>query len=67
MLKFHGSLFCVEFKYQYAPRFTPSMRSALQELSLAHLWVIYPGEKSYPLDDRITVLPIGEIDRVKFK
>ena len=60
-----GRLFGVEVKYQDGPRLTPSMRSALQELSLTHLWVVYPGERSYPLHERITVLPINEIARIR--
>ncbi len=58
-----GKLWGVEVKYQDAPRITPSMRSAVQELSLAHLWVVYPGEKSYSLDKKITVLPMADIQK----
>ena len=29
------------------------------DLALDHLWVVYPGRKSYPLDDDITVVPLG--------
>lgn len=37
------------------------MRVALDDLGLAHLWVVYPGEEAYPLDDRISVLPIAHV------
>ena len=37
------------------------MHVALQDLHLAHLWVIYPGAERYTLDDRITVVPAREI------
>lgn len=49
-----GALWGVEFKYQDAPKITPSMRSALKELNLNHIWVIHPGEDVYPLDQQIT-------------
>lgn len=48
-----------EFKLSDAPGTTRSMRTALEDLSLAHLWVVYPGSEEYPLDEHITVLPVG--------
>ncbi len=48
-----------EIKYSDAPRRRRSMRTALSDLALDHLWVVYPGSKSYPLDDDITVIPLG--------
>jgi predicted AAA+ superfamily ATPase len=47
----------VEVKFQDAPRLTPSMRIALKDLKLDHLTVVYPGDKDYPLADRVTVVP----------
>ncbi len=44
-----------EFKYQDAPKITPSMKIALQDLKLDELNVIYPGEKDYLLSDEIKV------------
>ena len=60
-----GGLWGMEFKYMDAPRTTKSIRSALGDLPLKHLWIVYPGPESYALDDRITVLPLVEIDTVK--
>lgn len=51
----------VEVKYADAPKLTPSMKSAVADLSLEHLWVVYPGDRKYPLSDRITVLPYHQI------
>jgi len=45
-----------EIKYADAPRLTPSMRIAMKELKLHRLTVLYPGERSYPLADRIEVV-----------
>ncbi|HEX9783523.1 MAG TPA: ATP-binding protein [Opitutaceae bacterium] len=50
-----------EIKYTDAPGRTKSMHTALADLSLAHLWVIYPGEKRYELTEKITVVPAAEI------
>ncbi len=60
----------IECKRLDAPRLTPSMRIALENLDLEHLVVIYPGSQPYTLADRITVLPLtflGEPGLVQFK
>lgn len=44
-----------EFKYSDAPKITPSMRIACEDLKLDHLYVIYPGTATYPLSEKITV------------
>lgn len=56
-----GRNLAVEVKYADAPRLTPSMRSALDDLELDHLWVLYPGDRSYPLAENITVLPLAQL------
>ena len=43
-----------EFKYTDAPKITPSMRIASEDLKLDHLYVIYPGTKTFPLSEHIT-------------
>lgn len=48
-----------EIKRQDAPGRTRSMDIALQDLKLRQLYVIYPGERSYPLANRIQVLPLS--------
>jgi uncharacterized protein len=53
--KHHG----FEFKYADAPGGRRSMHVAIEDLSLAHLWVIYPGHQEYLLDDKISVIPIS--------
>ncbi len=57
----HGRRFGVEFKLQEAPRLTPSMRIAKDDLRLEHLWVIYPGSERYPLADGVTVWPLRDV------
>jgi hypothetical protein len=56
-----GRLCGVELKYQDAPRMTPSMQSALKELELARLWVVYPGQESYDLTRNVRVIPVTEL------
>lgn len=50
-----------EFKKSSAPTLTPSMRSALSDLRLDSLTVVYPGERGYPLGGGVTVLPLGRV------
>jgi hypothetical protein len=50
----------VECKRADAPVVTPSMRIALADLALDHLYVVYPGSRRYPLDRRVTVVPLDE-------
>jgi len=48
-----------EIKLADAPGTTRSMRAALSDLHLEHLWVVYPGSESYDLDTTITVTPVA--------
>ena len=50
-----------EVKYADAPGTTRSMHTAIQDLGLSHLWVIYPGTQPYDLADAISVVPISYI------
>ena len=56
-----GRRYGFECKLSDAPGTTRSMRVALADLELEHLWVVYPGHEAYPLDDRISVLPIAGV------
>ena len=56
----NGRRIGVECKRMDAPTLTPSMRIALADLKLDELRVVYPGEKRYPLADRVEVVPLAE-------
>lgn len=56
-----GRRFGVECKRVDAPRLTPAMRIALTDLELEHLTVIYPGDKVYPVAERVTALPLAHL------
>ena len=40
------------------------MVSAITDLDLEHLYVVYPGKQTYRVDDRITALSIRDLDSV---
>lgn len=50
-------------QYSDTPRTTRSMRIAMQDLRLSHLWVVYPGSEAAELDTDISVLPVGQLAR----
>jgi len=54
-----GENWGIEVKYADAPRITKSMHSAMQDLKLKHIWVLYPGKQLYKLGDKITVIPLS--------
>lgn len=56
-----GKRYGFEFKYTDAPGRQRSMHIALKDLNLAHLWVVYPGDQSYGLDEKITAFPLERV------
>ena len=56
-----GKRYGFECKLADAPGTTRSMRVALDDLGLDHLWILYPGDESYALDERISVHPVARI------
>lgn len=48
----------VECKFVDAPRLTPSMRIAMEDLHLSKLLIIYPGTQSYALAENIQAIPL---------
>jgi hypothetical protein len=51
----------VECKRMDAPKLTPSMRTAMRDLNLDRLIVLYPGPHPYPLAERIRVMPLADM------
>ena len=47
-----------EVKWTTAPSLTSSMRSALDDLKLEHLFVVHSGEHEFSLAKRVTALPL---------
>ena len=56
-----GKRYGFEFKFQDAPRPTKSMHGVLDDLRLDRLFVVYPGSKSYALDERIATMPLDSV------
>lgn len=55
----NGRRIGIECKRADAPQMTPSMRTALSDLKLDHLYVLYPGTKAYSLRKNVEVMPLA--------
>ena len=56
-----GHMYGVECKRTDAPAMTPSMRSALTDLKLERIAVIYPGKQRYSLHKQVEVVPLDAV------
>jgi predicted AAA+ superfamily ATPase len=56
-----GQNWGVEFKYEDAPGLTRSLKTAVEDLKLERLWVVYPGKAAYPLTEKIQVVSLVDI------
>jgi predicted AAA+ superfamily ATPase len=56
-----GHRYGVEFKFNEAPKVTKSMRIVVKDLAIRHLWIIYPGQHRYPVDEQISVFPLLQL------
>ena len=51
----------IECKRQDAPKMTPSLRIAMEDLKLDELRILYPGDRSYRMADGISVEPLASL------
>jgi hypothetical protein len=51
-------------EFNEAPSATKSMRIAIQDLELTHLWVVHPGIESFPVDAHLSALPLRDVGRI---
>ena len=61
LLFYKGKRYGIEVKFNEAPEITRSMQTALHDLNLSYLWVIYPGSEAYQVDKQISVLSLQKI------
>jgi predicted AAA+ superfamily ATPase len=61
MLIINGRQVGIECKRMDSPRLTPSMRIALDDLSLKKLFVIYPGEQRLRLAPSVEAVPVSAL------
>jgi len=61
LLFLRGKRYGVEVKYGDAPGLTKSMHTAFADLDLERLWVVYPGQETIQLADRIEAMSLPGI------
>lgn len=65
LMFFHqGKRYGIEVKFSEAPEVSRSIHTAIKDLGLEHLWIIYPGSQAYPVQERISVLPLQQITQL---
>lgn len=62
---YRGKRIGFEFKYADLPKVTKSMHIALQDLSLDHLYIIFPGNKQFPISEQITAVGFELLQTLK--
>ena len=63
ILRRGDTLYGVECKRTDAPRLTPSIRIALDNLNLKHVFVIYPGTQRFSLARQVEVVPLQAVSK----
>jgi predicted AAA+ superfamily ATPase len=61
LLRRGGRLFGIECKRADAPRITPSILVALEDLQIERVAVVYPGSRRFPLGDRVEAVPLASL------
>jgi hypothetical protein len=51
----------IEFKTSDAPAMTRSLHVALEDLQLHQAWIVYPGEATYRVHERVEVTPLARL------
>lgn len=65
-LRWRGMRLGIEVKYSDAAGMTRSMHTAIADLKLDRLLVVYPGQKSYPLSEKAEAVAISDLsERLK--
>jgi predicted AAA+ superfamily ATPase len=61
LLQKGNRLLGIECKRADAPKLSPSIRTAIQDLGLERVIVVYPGSRRYALGDGVEAVPLGSL------
>jgi len=62
----NGKRIGFEFKYTDSPRITKSMQIAMQDLKLDHVYLVYPGDFTFPLHENMTACGLDVLGNITF-
>ena len=60
LIQKNGQMLGVECKRTDAPKMTPSIRSALSDLGLSKVIIVYPGNKRFSLSQQVEAVPLAD-------
>ena len=60
LIQKNGQMLGVECKRTDAPKMTPSIRSALSDLGLSKVIIVYPGNKRFSLSQQVEAVPLTD-------
>lgn len=61
-----SKLFGIEIKRTDTPRITPSIKNAIHDLGLSHVFVIYGGDKAFSLAEKAEAIPLSYLAQRDF-
>lgn len=61
LMNVNGRRIAFEVKRTDQPPMTPSVRVALENLALDHVYVVHAGVQVFPIADRVTAIPAGPL------
>ena len=61
----NGKRLGFEFKYSESPKITKSMHTAIEDLKLDHLYIIFPGKMSFAMNNIITACGLDALKEIK--
>jgi predicted AAA+ superfamily ATPase len=62
-----GKRYGFEFKCSDAPALTRSMHVALEDLGLEALYIIYPGQRRYRLNNKVEAIPLTSLPKIPIR
>jgi predicted AAA+ superfamily ATPase len=63
VLRRGDALYGIECKRADTPRLTPSIRIALDDLKLKHVFFVYPGAQRFPLANKVEAVPLQALSK----
>jgi predicted AAA+ superfamily ATPase len=61
-----GKAYGFEFKLTNKPGTTKSLKTALDDLQIEKAWIVHPGEKQFPVHDKVEALPLARVEQLAF-
>lgn len=64
LIKGNVPICCIEIKFSLTPDLSNSFYSAYSDIGSPKCFVIYPGEETFDISEKISIISINEIDKI---